>query len=213
MPQRRSAAEGMATRDRVGERLVRLTRPADRLTEVTPGGPPYRLLWCSLSEGSPGDPPDERYYADEVRPQGTGSDGRLVWEAAPGGLTHIVVHNVAEAAGRTHVLPVGTIVQVEERLDRSGPPNMVYLAHEPAETSRLGRIVSYDGTTYTVQPVVRELGGFVSDGPPVSGVANLGELWNDEKGYLAGPMGFDRIVPLVWTPAGWTIVLHPPRMV
>jgi hypothetical protein len=203
-----------AAAGRTGNRPPVVARPADRLTDVTPGGPPYRLLWCQVASGAPGSPPDERYYAQEVRPKDTTAGGGIEWEPVPGGLAQAVVHNVAEAAAHTHLLASGTIVRVEERLDRSSPPNMVYLAHVPAEQpSRLARIVSYDGSAYTVQPVVRGPAGMADDGPQVAGVPNLGELWNDEKGYLAGPAAFDRIVPLVWTPAGWTIVLHPPRMV
>jgi len=59
----------------------------------------------------------------------------------------------------------------------------------------------------------------VGDGPTIAGVPNIGELWADEAGYLAGPEGFGRYVRLFRTPAqhpaeaGWTILLHPPRMV
>jgi len=209
-PKNRSAAAAVT---RLSRRMPSVARPADRLTDVTPGGPPYRLLWCRIGSDAPGDPPDERYYADEVRPVGTGAGGDIEWEAVPGGLAQAVVHNVAEAAGRTHLVAADSIVRVEERLDRSAPPNMVRLMHVPVELLRLARIVSYDDPSYTVQPVIRSPGGLVDDGSQVADVANLGELWDDEKGYLAGPSGFDRIVHLLWTPAGWTIVLHPPRMV
>jgi len=199
---------------RMGRHQAGVARPGDRLTDLAPGGPPYRLLWCRIGSGAPGAPPDERYYADEVRPKDTGAGGAIEWESVPGGLEQAIVHNVAEAAARTHLLEADTIVRVEERPDRSGPPNMVYLMHVPVvQASRLARIVSYDAGSYTVQPVIRSAGGLVDDGPEIGGVPNLGELWDDEKGYLAGPPSFDRIVELVSTPAGWTIVLHPPRMV
>jgi hypothetical protein len=203
-----------ASQGQADERLVEQARPAVRVTEISSGGPPYRLLWCRIASGAPGDPPDERYYGDEVRPVGPDSGGHMTWEPAPGGLQEIVVHNVAEAAAGTHLLPANLVVQVEEQLDRSGPPEMVYLANvSVAAAQRLARIVSYDSGTYTVQPVRREAGGFVNDGPQIAGVPNIGELWDDEQGYLAGPSGFDRYVQIISTPAGWTIVLHPPRMV
>jgi len=139
----------------------------------------------------------------------------MQWQAITGGLTGIVIHNVAEATGATHLLAEGTVVRVEERLDRNTPPGFIYLASAtvPAAGERLARIVSYQDGTYTVQPVTRGSGGFANDGPPIAGVPNLGELWDDEKGYLAGPIGFDRYVRLLNTPAGWAILLHPPRMV
>ena len=199
--------------DRGDARLVEAARPSDRFTDIAPGGPPYRLLWLRLKSGAPGDPPDERYYADEVRPKSLDAGGHIEWEAAPGGLTQATVHNVAETLAATHLLPENTIVHAEERLDRGEPPNMVYLADVPVPPERLARIVSYSAGAYTVQPVRRELGGFVDDGPALSGVENIAELWEDEAGYLAGPPDFDRYVGIIWTPAGWTIVLHPPRMV
>jgi hypothetical protein len=212
-PTRRCRANPLARIDRVA---VEAGRPVDRMPEVSAGGLPYRLLWCRIGTGSPGDPPDERYYADEVRPTGVGPDGRLQWEAVPGGPCGIVVHNVAEAASATHLLDEDTVVRVEERLDRGAPPEFLYLAAAgvPAAQDRLARIVSYDeGGTYTVQPARRESGGFVDDGDEISGVPNIGELWDDERGYLAGPGDFDRYVRIIQTPAGWTILLHPPRMV
>jgi hypothetical protein len=200
--------------DRDAARGVELARPAESQAQVSPGGPPYRLLWCRIAEGAPGDPPDERYYADEVRPGAAGQEGHVEWEPVPGGLEDIVVHNVAEAAAGTHLLAEGTVVRVEERLDRSSPPEMVYLTSVPMPVpARLARIVSYENGTYTVQPVRRESGGLVEDGPPISGVPNLGELWDDEQGYLTGPESFDRYVQIFPTPAGWTMLLHPPRMV
>ena len=199
--------------DRTAARQLESSRPTRRWTDITAGLPPYRLLWLRLTSGAPADPPDERYYGDEVRPAGTDSAGRLTWETAPGGVEQVVIHNVAEAALHTHTLPVGTIVIVEEQLNRSQPPELAYLAHVPAPAERLARIVSYGSGTYTVQPVRREEGGFVGDGPVISGVRNLGELWTDEAGYMAGPAGFDRYVQIFQTPAGWTMLLHPPRMV
>ena len=94
---------------------------------------------------------------------------------------------------------------------------MAYLAEVPVapeqeQTERLARIVSYGQGAYTVQPVQRTSTGFEDDGPELEGVPNLGELWDDEAGYLAGPEQFDRYVRIFQTPAGWTIVLHPPRM-
>jgi hypothetical protein len=199
--------------DRGEARLVEAARPSDRHVEVTPGGPPYRLLWLRIKSGAPADPPDERYYADEVRPGGTDSGGHVAWEAVPGGLTDVIVHNVAEAQAATHLLREDAVIHAEERLDRSGPPEMVYLADVPVPLERLARIIAYANGGYTVQPVRREPAGFVDDGPAITAVSNIGELWPDEAGYLAGPPDFDRYVGIVWTPAGWTIVLHPPRMV
>jgi hypothetical protein len=202
-----------AALDHQEERQTDGPRAAEQRSEVTPAGPPYRLLWCRIVSGSPGDPPDERYYADEVRPADAGESGHMTWEPVPGGLQDFVVHNVAEVARGTHGLTEGTVVRAEERLDRSEPPSLVYLAWAEVPSTRLARIVSYDAGTYTVQPVRREQAGFVDDGPPVSGVPNLGELWPDEAGYLAGPADYDRYVHLLNTPAGWVILLHPPRMV
>jgi len=207
--------ETSAALDRGEERLLAAGRPADRWTEVTPGGPPYRLLWCRIGSGAPGDPPDERYFADEVRPTVADAEGHLAWELVPDGLRGIVVHNVAEAGAGTHALAADTILRVEERLDRAAPPSMVYLAHVAAasDAHRLARIVSFDGDSYTVQPVRRESAGIVDDGDPIAGVPNLGELWDEEAGYLAGPASFDRYVRIFQTPAGWAMLLHPPRMV
>jgi len=207
-------APGIAL-DRGENRHLETDRPKDRWTEISPGGPPYRLLWCRVASGGPGSPPDERYYADEVRPKGTDAEGHIEWEAVPGGLEGIVVHNTAERETGTHLVPEDTVVPVEERLDRSAPPNLVYLTNVPVASwaRRIARIVSYSGGTYTVQPVRREGGGFQDDGDPIAGVPNIGELWPDEAGYLAGPDGFDRYVRIFRTPAGWTILLHPPRMV
>ena len=201
--------------DRGEDRHLEADRPKDRWTEISPGGPPYRFLWCRITSGAPGSPPDERYYADEVRPKSTDAGGHIEWEAVPGGLEGIVVHNIAEAGTSTHLVSENTIIPTQERLDRSTPPEMVYLTNVPVErwTRRLAQIVSYSGGTYTVQPVRREEGGFENDGDPIAGVPNIGELWPDEAGYLAGPDGFDRYVRILWTPAGWIILLHPPRMV
>jgi len=204
-----------AVRDRGEDRHVDAARPTDGSPDLEPGGPPYRLFWARLLATAPGDPPDERYHADEVRPTGPDGNGRMQWETPPGGLAGIVVHNVAEADARSHLLAEDAVVRVEARLDRSSPPDMVYLTCVPVaeQTQRLARIVSYSGGTYTVQPVRREGGQFVDDGDPVAGVPNVGELWPDEAGYLAGPSEYDRYVPLTWTASGWIIVLHPPRMV
>ncbi len=199
--------------DRADKRRARASRRADRWAEVGPGGPPYRLLWCQIRESSPGDPPDERYYADEVRPATPDSGGHLTWEAVPGGVQQVVIYNVAEAGRNTHLIEPGAIVRVEERLDRSGPPQMIYLMSVGGGEERLARIVSYDDGLYTVQPVRRTAGGFADEGPPIQGVPNLGELWNDEQGYLTGPAAFDRYVRIFKTPAGWAMVLHPPRLV
>lgn len=217
MTLKRSTRRGRVDRlTRTERRAVEAARPIDRLPEVGTGGLPYRVLWCRIGSGAPADPPDERYYADEVRPAGVGPDGQVQWETVPGGLSGIVVHNVAEAPARTHLLDEDTIVCVEERLDRHSPPEFLYLTAATVATAqdRLARIVSYapDGT-YTVQPVKREAGGFIDDGDEVGGVRNIGELWEDERGYLAGPAAFDRYVRMFQTPAGWTILLHPPRMV
>jgi len=204
-----------AVRDRGEDRHVDAARPTDRSPDLEPGGPPYRLLWARLLATAPGDPPDERYHADEVRPTGPDGDGRMQWETFAGALAGIVVHNVAEADARSHLLAEDAVVRVEARLDRSNPPDMVYLTSVPAAetTQRLARVVSYSDGAYTVQPVRREGGQFVDDGDPVAGVPNVGELWPDEAGYLAGPSEYDRYVPLTWTASGWIIILHPPRMV
>jgi len=216
MPEDRLAIyAATAALDRGETRDLDAARPAEREAELTPGGPPYRVFWARLLADAPADPPDERYYADEVRPAGVDGNGHLTWEKPPGGLEEIVVHNVAEADAGSHLLAADTVVRVEARLDRSSPPEMVYATHATvaAASWRLARIGSYADGTYTVQPVRRETGGYVNDGDPVAGVPNLGELWSDEAGYLAGPSGFDRYVLIMETPAGWVIVLHPPRMV
>ena len=202
----------VAMLDRGAGREASAERAASRFAEVSPGGPPYRILWCRTKSGAPGNPPDERYYADEVRPTGVAGNGHVEWELVPGGLTGLVVHNTVEAAPGTHLLPPDTVVRVEARLDRRGPPEWLYLTHVPVAAERLARIVSYQDGSYTVQPVRREVGGLVDDGDPISGVPNLGELWDDEAGYLAGPAGFDRYARIFGTPAGWTMLLHPPRM-
>jgi len=216
MPEDRLAIYAAASAlDRGEMRDLDALRPGAREAELTPGGPPYRVFWARVLADAPGDPPDERYYADEVRPCGIDAGGHLTWEKPPDGLEAIVVHNVAEAGAGSHLLAADAVVRVEARLDRSSPPEKVYTTHATvaAASWRLARVVSYSDGTYTVQPVRRETGGYVSDGDPVSGVPNLGELWPDEAGYLAGPSGFDRYVPIWETPAGWVIILHPPRMV
>ncbi len=198
------------------ERAERRHAEAGRPTapaEFTPGGPPYRVLWCRVTAGSPGDPPDERYYAEAVRPSGPDGEGRIQWEAVSGGPAGLVVHNVAEAAAGTHLLAEGTVLRVEARMDGDGPPAMVYLAHAAVPVDRLARIVSYAGGTYTVQPVRREGGGFVDDGPEIGGVANAGELWPEEAGYLGGPPAYERVVRLVRAGGEWLVIHHPPRMV
>jgi hypothetical protein len=197
----------------VSERQVQAARPAETWAEITTGGPPYRLLWCRLATENPADPPNERYYGQEVRPSGVDEGGHLTWEPVPGGLDQVVVHNMAEKAEGTHLLEAGTVVQVEERLDRRHPAELVYLTNTAAPPERLARIVSYDNGAYTVQPVRRTAEGFQNDGAPISGVPNLGELWPDEAGYLTGPDGFDRYIQIFWTPAGWAMLLHPPRLV
>jgi len=204
-----------AVRDRGEDRLVDVARPTDRSPDLAPGGPPYRLFWARLLASAPGDPPDERYFADEVRPTAPDGEGVMQWETFANGLAGIVVHNAAEASARSHLLAADTVVRVEARLDRGSPPDLVYLAHAPppaSDAARVARIVSYSGGGYTVQPVRREGGTFVDDGDPVAGVPNVGELWPDEAGYLAGPSAYDRYVPLTPTASGWIIVLHPPRM-
>lgn len=205
--------DSAAALDRAEEQRPELERPGGEPPDVGPGGPPCRFLWCRIAAGAPADPPDERYYAGEVRPGAAGEDGRIAWEPAPGGLTDLVVHNVAEAAAGTHALPQDTVVRVEARLDRSDPPEMVYLTSAAAPDRRLGQVVSYDDGSYTVQPVRWQSGSLVDDGPTISGVENLGELWDDEAGYLTGPADFDRTVELLRTDTGWAILLHPPRMV
>lgn len=195
------------------EREAALPRSTEGRNEVNPAAPTYRLLWCQIASGAPGDPPDERYYADEVRPQGAGNSGHVEWEPQPGGVQGVVVHNIAEAGTGVHLLPEGMVIRVEERLDRSEPPEMVYLASVEVQQRRLARIVSYGSGSYTVQPVRRETGGYVDDGPPLTGVPNLGELWPDEAGYMGGPAAYDRYVELFPTPGGCVFVLHPPRMV
>jgi hypothetical protein len=210
---RLKAYEMGAALDLADATLVEAARPTDRWAEIVPGGSPYRLLWVRLRDDAPGQPPDERYYGDEVRPAGPDSNGHMTWEAAPGGLVQAVIHNVAEAASGTHRVEPGTVVRVEERLDRSQPPTRVYLADVADSGERLARIVSFDGGLYTVQPVRREAAGYVEEGSPMVAVPNLGELWPDEAGYLAGPEAFDRYVRIFRTPAGWAMLLHPPRLV
>jgi hypothetical protein len=198
---------------RMTERQVDAARPAERWADVTTGSPPYRLLWCRLAEDAPNDPPDERYFGQEVRPSGVDDDGHLTWEPVPGGLDQVVIHNMSERAAGTHLLESDTVVRVEERLDRRHPPELVYVTGTAVLTERLARIVSFEGPGYTVQPVRCAAEGFADDGAPIGGVANLGELWPDEAGYLAGPSGFDRYVQIFKTSAGWAMLLHPPRMV
>lgn len=183
------------------------------LGEFSAGDPLERRFWGRLSDEAPADPPDERYYAAEVRPAGLGQGGHLAWEAVPGGPADLVVHNMAEAVLGTHLLPAGTVVPVEARLDGGSPPALVYATFAPPAPERLARIVSYDAGAYTVQPVRHEGGQFVDDGPEVAGVPNIGELWPEEAGYLDGPESYARYVRLLRTPTGWIIVLHPPRMV
>jgi len=196
------------------EREADLPRSAEGRSEVSPAPPPYRLLWVQITSGAPGDPPDERYYADEVRPRQSSGTGHVEWEPVPGGLQGIVVHNVAEASQGSHTLPEGMIIRAEERLDRDDPPRLVYLASaEMQQAQQLARIVSYDSGSYTVQRVRLETGGFVDDGSPLSGVPNLGELRPEEAGYLDGPAGYDRYVELIRTSGGWAFILHPPRLV
>ncbi len=178
-----------------------------------PPGETFRPLWCRVLEGAPSDPPDERYRVEEVRPAGRDVDGRLLWEPVPGGDPDLIVHNVAEAGPGLHRLAVGTVVRAEKRLDGATPPETICLAHVPVPLWRPGRIVSYAGGAYTVQPVRRGGGGYVDDGAALEAVPNVGELWPDEAGYLEGPADFERYVILHWTDAGWTILLHPPRMV
>ena len=103
--------------DLADERRIEASRPADRWAEVGPGDPPYRLLWCQVREAAPADPPDERYYADEVRPAGADAGGHLEWETVPDGLQEIVVHNVPEAGQGTHLVEAGAVIRVEERVD------------------------------------------------------------------------------------------------
>ena len=64
-----------------------------------------------------------------------------------------------------------------------------------------------------MQPVRRKAGGYADDGPPIANVPNLGELWDEEQGYLAGPAAFDRYVRISRTLAGWAMLIHPPRFV
>jgi hypothetical protein len=195
------------------EREAALPRSGEGRNEVSPGLPPYRLLWCQIASGAPGDPSDERYYADEVRPRQGGYAGHIEWEPVPGGLQGIVVHNIAEAGQGSHTLPEGLVIRVEGRLDRGAPPEMVYLACAEMQQTRLGRIVSYDTGSYTVQPVRREEGGYVNDGAALSGVKNLGELWPEEAGYMSGPADYDRYVELLSTGGEWVFIVHPPRLV
>jgi hypothetical protein len=214
-PDRLSAYPAGPTLDLVAERGLQAARPTDRWAEVGPAGPPHREFWCRVLEDAPGDPPDERYFADEVRPTGVGPGGHLEWEPVPGGLEEIVVHNVVEAVAGTHLLQAGTVIRVEERLDRNDPPELVFVASVTVGggTDRLARIESYESGAYIVQPVMRTSGGYAADGPPIEGVPNLGELWDAEQGYLAGPASFDRYVRIFQTPAGWAMLVHPPRLV
>jgi len=202
-----------AVLDAVERRQARSERPAPPEPEIGRGDPASWTVWLRTKSGAPGDPPDERYWADEVRPAGVDAAGHLEWELVPEGLRDVVVHNTAETEAVTHLLAEDTIVRAEASLDRGEPPAVRYATHVPVARERLGHVVSYAGGTYTIQPVRRTESGFEDDGEPESGVPNLGELWDDEAGYLEGPGQFDRYVRLFWTPAGWTLLLHPPRMV
>jgi|WetSurMetagenome_2_1015567.scaffolds.fasta_scaffold93763_2 hypothetical protein len=205
-----------SSQDLTDERRLAASRPADRWAEVGPSGPPHRVLWCRVLEEAPANPPDERYYADEVRPAGLDGGGHQAWEAAPNGLEAIVVHNVAEAGLGTHSVAPDAVIRVEEWLNLSSPPELIYLANvtvSGGDADRLARIVSYGSGGYTVQPVRREAGGYVNDGAPIAAVPNLGELWDEEIGYLVGPAAFDRYVRIFKTPAGWAMLIHPPRLV
>jgi len=117
------------------------------------------------------------------------------------------LHLMSADTGAAHILWIESGTGEKWAVVRLGNPV------PPVQGSRLGRIVSYDTGSYTVQPVRREEGGYVNDGSALSGVKNLGELWPEEAGYLSGPAAYDRYVELLSTGGEWVFIVHPPRMV
>ena len=195
-------------------------REGNFVAELGGGDPGYALYWAQLSaSGAPGSPPDERYLVDEVRPAGLDAEtGAVVWELVPGGRRDRVAWNVAEAVDRTHELPAGRVVLVREELDQASPPefrSIFFAAAGVAATagSRMVRITGFSLGAYTVQPVTWSGAAWADDGPPVSGVVNVGEIRDEEAGYLAGPSGH-AIYARLYSEGGQPfLAVHPPRMV
>lgn len=183
------------------------------------GGPElgYVLYWARLQDAAaPGDPPDERYLVDEVRPTAVDQDGALTWELVPGGRTDLVAWNLAEALDRTHELAPDEVVLVREELDQGSPAEFraIFFRGVGGSGSRMCRIVSYQtgSGTYTVQPVAWSESAWQDDGGTLSGVANVGEVRAEEAGYLAGPANHDIYVRLYVEGDTPFLAVHPPRM-
>ena len=71
--------------DLADERGVEAARPETAGPRSAPAT--RRTGCCGASAGAaPADPPDERYYADEVRPAGVDTGGHMAWELVPDGL-------------------------------------------------------------------------------------------------------------------------------
>jgi len=184
------------------------------------GGPElgFRLYWARLAATpAPGSPPDERYYADEVRPAGLTSEGAIDWQLTPGGRTETIAWNVAEALDRSHRLPDGTVVLVREELDCSSPAEFrAIFCRAPASAggSRMCRVESYDAEeqTYTVQPVAWTGSAWEDQGETIEGVVNVGEVQAGEEGYLSGPQAATIRVRLYDENGTPFLAVHPPRM-
>ena len=183
------------------------------------GGPDvgYVLWWGRVkSSPAPGDPADERYYVDEVRPTGVATDGTLEWGLTPGGRTDAVAWNVAEAIERTHRVADESVVLVREELDRESPAEFraIFFRTIPGGGSRMCRVESYQGLegTYTVQPVAWSGTEWVDDGSAIGGVVNVGEVQGGEQGYLGGPTGQAIYVRLYEENGERFLAVHPPRM-
>lgn len=199
-------------------RQVGAERPGRQISQTGPGRPPYGLLWGRINSTTPpGNPPDERYYLDEVRPAGVDGNGHLTWETVPNGRTDILAHNAAEADQETHLVPLNTVVQLRQELDQSAPPQWRHtFYYSGGPVTRTARIISYDGDNplphYTIQPVRMTQSGFQDEGGEITDVVNYGEIQEDEHGYLAGPTGQTRYVLMLSEGGEHYIVHHPPRM-
>jgi hypothetical protein len=183
------------------------------------GGPElgYTLWWGRINGATPpGDPPDERYVVDEVRPVGIDAAGAIEWELSPAGGRDVVAWNVAEAIDRTHELPENAVVLVRQELDRESPAEFRAIFFRsvggPGGGSRMCRIESYGAGAYTVQPVVWSGSSWSDDGLAVTDVVNVGEVRAEEAGYLAGPSGHDVYVRLYDEGGEPFLAVHPPRM-
>jgi hypothetical protein len=184
------------------------------------GGPElgFRLWWGRVnSSAPPGNPPDERYGLDEVRPKGVDASDQIEWELVPGGRQDIVAWNMAEAVDRSHELPEGAVVLVREELDQDSPPEFRAIFFRTVSTSagsRMCRIESYSSAagTYTVQPVAWTGSAWQADGGAISDVVNVGEVQSGEEGYLSGPAGEDIYARLYQEGDDCFLAVHPPRM-